>query len=129
MAKNGIELQGTDALLANLRMKLEEGAARVEKVALKAGGELVAEEMRLRVRLSGKNHKHIRDDIKVSGVRTQDGVKYVAVGPSKKTAWRAIFLENGTKKMAARPFAYPAFHEKKAEALKVMADELRKGLT
>lgn len=128
MAKGNLELLGIDDLLTGLRQKLEAGAARVEKKALQKGGELVAAEMRRRVRVSSRGRTHMRDDIKVSGVRTKDGIKYVAVGPGKETGWRAHFLEYGTKNMAARPFAYPSFHEKKGEALQAMADELRKGL-
>ncbi|MEJ8546628.1 HK97-gp10 family putative phage morphogenesis protein [Brevibacillus borstelensis] len=129
MAKSDVELLGIDELMTKLREKLEDGAARVEKNALAKGGELIAGEMRKRVRVSLKTHKHMRDDIKVSGVRTKNGIKFVAVGPGKETGWRAHFLEYGTKKMAAQPFIYPSFHEKKAEALEIMAQEMRKGLT
>ncbi|MGV3139443.1 HK97-gp10 family putative phage morphogenesis protein [Brevibacillus agri] len=123
-----IKLQGVDDLLVALRAKLQKGAARVEKNALKAAGEVMVEEMRKRVRVSNRTSRHIRDDIKVSGVRTKDGIKYVAVGPGKKTGWRSHFLEFGTKKMAAHPFVYPSFHEKRDEALQILADEMRKGL-
>lgn len=125
---NEIKLHGVDDLLAAVRAKLQQGAARVEKNALRSAGEVVAEEMRKRVRVSNRNSTHIRDDIKVSGVRTKDGIKYVAVGPGKETGWRSHFLEFGTRKMAARPFIYPSFHEKKDEAMQILADELKKGL-
>lgn len=129
MAK--IELQGVDEVLAAIRQRLEAGANRVENKGLRAAGEVIAKEMRNRVNVSSKSgagYVHMRDDIKVSGVRRREGVKYVLVGPGKETGWRAHFLEFGTKKMRARPFVEPAFHAKKSEAMQVMAEEFRKGL-
>jgi len=127
----GIKLEGIDEILTAIRVKLGKAADRVENRGLRMAGEVIAEEMRSRVNVSNKsgpNYTHIRDDIKVSGVRRQEGDKYVLVGPGKETGWRARFLEFGTVKMAARPFVEPAFHAKKSEAMQVMAEEFRKGL-
>jgi HK97 gp10 family phage protein len=125
---NSIEISGTDELLIALRNKLQAGADRVENQGMKAAGEHMAQAMRSKVNLSDINYKHLRDDIKVSRIVRKDGMKYVLIGPSRKTGWRGHFLEYGTSKMAARPFAHPAFKETKGEALMIMADELRKGL-
>ncbi|MBO9596371.1 MAG: HK97 gp10 family phage protein [Cohnella sp.] len=125
----GIELQGVEEWLEALRRKLGEASNRVENRGLSAAGEIMAAAMKDKAPVSEKtSDTHLRDDIKVSGVRRKDGIKYVLVGPGKKTAWRAHFPEFGTTKMTAKPFVYPAFHEKKDEALAAIADEFRRGL-
>ena len=126
-----IKIEGIPELLTAIRVKLGKAAERVENRGLRMAGEVIAEEMRSRVNVSNKSgpdYTHIRDDIKVSGVRRKEGDKHVLVGPGKETGWRARFLEFGTVKMAARPFIYPAFEAKKDEAMAVMAEEFRKGL-
>lgn len=125
---SGIELAGVDQMLSQLRQKLQMASARVENNALRAAGEPMAEAMRDRVNRSGRRHAHLKDNIRVSRVQRRDGTKYVLIGPTKKVGWRAHFLEFGTSKMSAQPFAEPSFHEKKGEALRVLADEMRKGL-
>ncbi|MCM3589629.1 HK97 gp10 family phage protein [Brevibacillus borstelensis] len=129
MARDGIELTGIDQLLNQLRRKLQNASARVENKALQAAGEPIAEAMREKVNRSRYMYAHhIKDNIRVSRVQRRDGVKYVLVGPTKKVGWRAHFLEFGTSKMSAQPFAEPAYHEKKSEALQTLAEELRRGL-
>ncbi|MFW5438745.1 HK97-gp10 family putative phage morphogenesis protein [Paenibacillus apiarius] len=125
---SGIDLQGIDQMLASLRQKVKKGADRLESQALRAAGEPMAEAMRGRVNVSDSRYTHMRDDIKVSRVIRRDGVKSVLIGPGRKTGWRAHFLEYGTSKMTAKPFAEPAFYETKNEAIQILADELRKGL-
>ncbi|WP_339273620.1 HK97-gp10 family putative phage morphogenesis protein [Paenibacillus sp. FSL W8-0426] len=115
-------------MLAAIRQKLGEGAQQLENKALREGGEIFAAAQRNSVAVSQIDHLHIRDDIKVSGVRSNDGDKFVAIGPGKKTGWRAHFLEFGTSKMPAKPFIYPSFHEQKARVAQFMASELRKAL-
>jgi len=124
----GIKLEGIDEILTAIRVKLGKAADRVENRGLRAAGEVIAEEMRSRVNVSTKRQTHIRDDIRVTGVRRREGAKYVLVGPGKETGWRAHFLEFGTKHMHARPFIYPAFHAKRRQAMQIMAEEFRKGL-
>jgi len=123
-----IKIEGIPELLTAIRVKLGKAAERVENRGLRAAGEVIAEEMRSRVNVSTKRHTHIRDDIRVTGVRRREGAKYVLVGPGKETGWRAHFLEFGTKHMHARPFIYPAFHAKRSQAMQIMAEEFRKGL-
>src|SRR5690606_16169574 len=123
-----IKIEGIDEILTAIRVKLGKAADRVENRGLRAAGEVIAEEMRSRVNVSTKQHTHIRDDIRVTGVRRREGTKYVLVGPGKETGWRAHFLEFGTKHMHARPFIYPAFHVKRSQAMQIMAEEFRKGL-
>lgn len=128
MAEGRIELQGINEMLQALRSKLGAGAARLENKALQAGGEIIAEAQRERVAVSDKASLHMRDDIKVSRVRRQDGVKFVLIGPGKETGWRAHFLEFGTKKAPAQPFIYPAFHEQKGAVEQHMIGEFKRGV-
>jgi len=149
-----IELQGVNQLLENLRTHLGAGAERVAHKALREAGEMIAEAQRSKVAVSDKNQLHIRDNIKVSVVKNEDGGKIVEIGAGKgdeETGWRVHFLEFGTgqrgqqspsppkpKKdvdyrqdwvgMAAQPFIYPAFHENKEAVKAYLADELRKGV-
>lgn len=128
MANRGIQLQGIDQLLNELRRRSESAAKRVESKALKAAGEAMADDMKRRAPYSSLDKIHLRDNIVVTNVRRKDGVKYVLVGPNKRVSWRAHFPEFGTTKMAATPYITPAFIAKRREALEVMAEELRKGL-
>ena len=126
---NRIDLNGINGFLAELRARGERAAVRVERDALKAAGEVVAQDMRSRAPRSGINRQyHLQDNITVSNVRRKDGVKYVLVGPNKKVSWRAHFPEFGTSNQPAEPYIEPAFRAKKAEALQTIADVLRRGL-
>ena len=125
---SGIELIGIDQMLADIRERLGNAAARLESKGLKVAGEIIAEEERRVVPVSDRSGPHVRDDIYVTKVIRKDGQKYVLVRTSKKTSWRLHWIEFGTSEQPARPFKEPAFHAKKREALQVMADEFRKGL-
>lgn len=46
----------------------------------------------------------------------------------EKDAYYWWFVENGTRKMAARPYLRPAFEAKKEEAVKVFAEVLKKAV-
>lgn len=53
----------------------------------------------------------------------------IQVGPSQQgPAFRAHFLEFGTKYMRAQPFMRPAFEASKDKLIRIMGDELKKGL-
>lgn len=125
---SGIELQGTDQMLTAIRHRLGNASARLESKALRSAAEVVAEEERTLVNISDSNFTHLRDDIYVSRVIRKGGQKYVLIRASKKTSWRMHFLEWGTSNMPAQPFKEPAFHAKKGQALRILADEFRKGL-
>lgn len=71
------------------------------------------------------------DNIKISGVKTKEGIKYVEVGPTrgdKSEFIYAKFLEFGMSKMTARPFMGPAAKESEGEVLETMKAQLRAGL-
>lgn len=124
---SGIELQGVDAFLADIRRRLGAASAKVESKALREAGELIAQEERSIVAVSDQG-PHIRDDIYVSRVARKDGMKYVLVRQSKKTSWRGHFLEFGTSKMDAQPYKDPAFRARRSQALQVLVDAFKGGL-
>lgn len=128
---SGAELQGVDQMLVSIRQKLQSGVQSLENQGLRAAGEILADAQRERVVVSDKTHGvHIRDDIKVSNVRRDglEGSRYVLVGATKKTSWRIHFVELGTKKVPARPFIYPSFHENKARIAQLFAAVQRRGM-
>lgn len=126
---SGVELQGVEQMLAATRRRIEAGIQRMENQGLKEGGEIFAEAQREKVPMSTIDHIHMRDDIKVSPVRRGDGVRFVTIGPGKKTAWRAHFSEFGTRKSPAQPFIYPSFHENKDRVTQLLANLQRKGMS
>lgn len=123
-----IELQGTGQLLEELRRRYANASSRIESKALRAAGEIIAEEEKTLINDSDRNSVHLREDIRVSRVVRKEGVKYVLVGSTKRTSWRGHLLEWGSSKMNARPYVEPAFHAKKRQALQALIDGLRKGL-
>lgn len=130
MANRGIELNGIDQLLQQLRQRGEQASKKVERQALRAAGHVMADDMAERANRSDSARQyHLQDNITVSGVRRKDGVKYVLVGPNKKVAWRAHFPEFGTSKMPATPYITPGFLAKRKESLLIIADVLREGLS
>lgn len=126
---SGVELQGVDEMLAAIRRKLASGVMQLENQGLREAGEIIAEAQREKVAVSNINHEHIKDDIRVSGVRREDGLRYVLVGASKKTAWRLHFLEFGTKKMPPQPFVFPSYQENKDRVSALLAGTFRKGVS
>ncbi|MCY9758705.1 hypothetical protein M5X00_31285 [Paenibacillus alvei] len=106
--------------LADIHEIEEDGSKGEEDFPKHAGGGTVA--------VSDRETQHIRDDIRVSGVRRVDGVKFVLIGQSKKTSWRSHLLEFGTKKTTAQPYIYPAFVEEKDTAKQYMIQEFQKGV-
>lgn len=99
----------------------------IERKAVRAGAEILAETIRKEVPVSDIDHLHIRDDI-VIAMKKQDGVTVAEVGPSKRTAWRARFLEFGTVKMAPNPFMSRSEKLSRDEVLQAIKRELQKGL-
>ena len=132
-----VTLEGTDELIAGLYKLGERIAKAAESRALKEGGEILRQEMHGRApvglkRLAGKRFVEtgkLRESITVSRVKSKDdGVRYVEVGPSKETAWRAKFIEYGTVKMRAKPFMAPAVEAKRKEVYAKIAEVLRNEL-
>lgn len=126
----GIELQGTDELIAEIRKKLGNASQRLENKALRKAGEPISEAMKSHVNVSDAEGTHLKEDIKVSSVRRDKfaGTRYVKIGAGKKTGWRGHFLEYGTGKQNPQPWASKGFEEGKNEAKQILGDEFRKGL-
>ena len=132
MAK--VELQGSEQMMAAIRQKLMSGVQRLENQGLRAAGEIIADAQRSIVvesDIERVHSVHIKDDIKVSGVRRDGemGERYILIGTSRKTSWRVHFVEYGTKKVAPRPFIYPAFHENKDRIAQLLAGALKRGMS
>jgi len=124
---NEISLEGVNELIAQLEA-MGKNVSKVENIALKAAAQPVAEDMRSLVHVSDISHKHIRDNIEISGVKKGDAGKYVTVGPGKETAWRAKFLEFGTKNMPAAPFVQPAGEKNADNVSRIIGEKLKEGL-
>ena len=97
---------------------------------MKKAGQEIVDEAKTTSAFHDRSGK-LRRGLKVSGVRSKKGHKYVFAGIQKgdnSEIFYGSFLEFGTSKMAARPFLGPAYESKKREAEKVIKEELRKGL-
>jgi HK97 gp10 family phage protein len=122
-----VEISGYEEILRRAK-ELGFKALQAEKRAVKRGGEIVADTMRKEVPVSDIDHLHIRDDIKISGVKMKGGTPSVEVGPGKETAWRAKFLEFGTIKMSPNPFISRSAKLSREQVKIAISSELRKGL-
>ncbi len=122
-----VELDGMDELFDKID-ELGRKGSRIQNAALKAAAQPIAKEMRDTVGVSSINEKHIRDDIQVSRVKTENGERYVRVGPGKNTNWRSKFLEFGTSKMNAKPFMAPAYENNKEKIKQIIKEALKAGL-
>ena len=67
--------------------------------------------------------RHLADEILVRTAHGPGGLPAVAVGPSRGTFYGG-HLEFGTMKMAARPFARPAFDQTSEAMLQTIARDL-----
>ena len=118
-----VELDGLEDLI-NAVQRLGNEGRKIENKALKEAGAVMQEAIQnVTLVRTGK----LKNSITVSGVRTQDGVKYVAVGPSKDVYW-GKFVEFGTVKMRAKPFMAPGYENGKEQATATIKEELRRGL-
>lgn len=125
-----LSLEGLEEILTRVQ-QLGDQASRIENKALKAGGAVVQKRASELAPRSRKAKRHMADNIKISGVKTKEGIKYVEVGPTRgdhSEFFYAKFLEFGTSKMTARPFMGPAAKESEGEVLETMKAQLRAGL-
>lgn len=122
-----IDMTGLQELVDKIEAMGKQGA-KVQNEALKKAAEPVAKDMASLVNVSTINELHIKNDIKVSNVKTQNGRKVILVGPGKKTNWRAKFLELGTSRMAAKPFMAPAYEKNKENIKAIIKQKLKEGL-
>lgn len=125
------ELTGTDELLANLE-RIGNNVEQTKKQALKEGADIIKQGMSQKCPRSTQQGRHLADNIIVSDMKTGiDGKPYVEVGPQKSSNdefFYGKFLEWGTVKMKAQPFAEPGFIEKRQAALDKIADVIRRAI-
>ncbi len=122
-----LEVNGMEEIQRRL-MQLGNDKKIVENKAVREGAQHLLEKMKEEVPVSNINHTHIRDDLKITGVKRASGVPVVEVGPGKKTAWRARFLEFGTVKMSPNPFISRSVKLSKEDVKAAIKSELRRGL-
>ena len=118
-----LELEGIENLIAEVE-KLGAKGSRIENKALREAGEVMKEAIKQEApRKTGT----LKESIEVSGVKTKDGVKHVAVGPGKE-GYYGKFLEFGTVKMKAKPFMAPGYEKSKERAMEEIEKNLKEGL-
>ncbi|GAA0313795.1 hypothetical protein GCM10008967_00350 [Bacillus carboniphilus] len=117
-----MELSGMSQLLSNLqqRFKITEELARE---ALHAGAEVLKVKMEELAPRSSFQGEHLADHIIITAIRNGT----LDVGPHKDFFY-AHFLEFGTSKMPAHPFAQPAFEACKEQVQMAMMNVIRRGL-
>lgn len=124
MADVRVELVGDRELVEKLRSLAGEVAGQVLAEAAAEGAAHVQEAAsRKTPRRTGKLRQNIgRELVLVSGERAE-----VDVGPLKE-AFYGIFLERGTRKMAARPFLRPALDENADAVKRAVGERVREAI-
>lgn len=120
MAGVSLDVTGLNHVIADLQEIPRRTNLEINE-ALREGAEVAKKAEISHVNRSDKDHTHLIDDITVGRISTVQGVKSIDIGPTKKTAWRARFLENGTSKMKPYPFVLPAGNESEQEITDIMA--------
>lgn len=123
-----IQLEGMDEI-RRLLNGLADKKAKAENKALRSGALVVKAAAAIRAPRSNSQKDHLADNIIVSNVRTQDGQKYILVGPQRgdnNKFFYGKFLEFGTSKQPARPFMGPAAAESTVQMVQAMADAVRR---
>jgi len=122
-----IDLQGMEELLNRLT-ELGKVGSKIGNKALLAAAEPILNEMVANAPvLSGKGITAL----KTSKVKTRGDTKHVLIGIEKGDISEVFYMkfhEFGTSKMPAKPFMQPAYESKKAEAIRVLKEEFRRGL-
>ncbi|HEX4381242.1 MAG TPA: HK97-gp10 family putative phage morphogenesis protein [Candidatus Acidoferrum sp.] len=134
-----VKISGLEELADALERKPLAAAKAVVRKCLRASARVFWQEMRQRVRRgwhvfeskgSGRSREfgfladHIGIKIRVRGDELGGTAQ---VGPVKKGYWE-LFLEFGTRKMAAIPFIRPAFESRKQDALDKYISTARESL-
>lgn len=131
-AKVTIKLTGAKDLERKLKALPHKLRRQILGSALVKAAEPVREEMSRRARRApgGPSHPaegHLADNIVTARPSiTLDGGS-VNVGPGRDHFW-GIFLEYGTLRMRAYPFARPAWESKGKVSLQILIKEIGKGL-
>lgn len=122
------ELTGITEMIAELERR-GNNVEQVKKRALIEGSTIIKDAMKRKCPRSTKQGQHLQDNIIVSDVKESvPGKPYVEIGPKKSdnnATFYGKFLEFGTVRMKARPFAEPGFIEKRQAALDKIAEIIR----
>lgn len=122
MSKVSVKMDGLQELQTKLRSYAQSEIEPIEKKALTEAGEYLRKEI--------QNSTPIRTGkLKAAIVKSEVIDGKIQIGPSQQgPAFRAHFIEFGTKFQSAQPFIRPAFFASKSRIEQIMADEIRKGL-
>ncbi|TKI02681.1 hypothetical protein FCN80_24220 [Martelella alba] len=130
-----VDVQG----LAELERQLVDlGTNKAVKVLRDAGKTALAPVMDDMQRHAGYDAKspgpHMRDSIKITSTNRINDTQWLTVvtlkvGPSKAHQMKALAQEFGTVKQVARPFIRPALDYHKSQVLRILAVEIRAGLS
>jgi HK97 gp10 family phage protein len=107
-----------------LGVAADRAAAKVAEDKLKAAAPYLPG---TRLHHGNKNYGHLRDNIKARKGRSKN-TNYIVFDVTTKDAFWGYFLEFGTSKMPARPWARPAVEAMKDELVQVQIDVLGKGI-
>lgn len=118
-----LEVEGIENLLNEID-KMGKVGEKIKKVALVKAGEKIKDAI-----ISEAPHRtgNLKKNIKVSKVKSKDGVDYVEVYPGKD-AFYAPFLEFGTTKMKADSFMSRGYETSKEDAERTIEEEIKKEL-
>lgn len=124
-----ISLEGVDAIIARLN-EINANVNKLTNKALQNAGIPVLEDAKATSSFSDKSGK-LRKGLKISGVKTKDGIKFILVGIDKadnSEIFYGKFIEFGTSKMPAKPFLAPAYLKNKKRIIDIIRDTLKEGL-
>jgi HK97 gp10 family phage protein len=125
------ELTGINELIEELERR-GNNVEQIKTQALMQGAEIIKESMKQKCPRSTQQGQHLADNIIVSDLKEDiPGKPFVEVGPKKSDNnefFYGKFLEWGTVKMRAQPFAEPGFIEKRQAALDKIAEKIREAL-
>ena len=131
------EMQGTKELVEVLKKLPADMQKRILMQAVRAGGQILRKEMIANVPAeSGRLRKSIAiERMKIR--RSNDDGAHIVVGISSKNddkenkRWPQVYgrmLEFGTSKMAARPWARPAFEKVREQIIQLWIKKLSEGI-
>lgn len=123
MAKFETKLKNMDVIRAKLKALPAKIARKILRRALREAGKTLQDEVirRAPVGLTG----NLADSIKVKDLRTEKGQVGAKVGVG---AYYARFVEDGTIKMSAKPFARPAFDSTREKLVEEVDKAIAAGL-
>lgn len=137
-----MQLEGMDSLLRKLE-DMGKAGTRIENKALKKAGEVINNEIKANAPTSSsprqprpkknlwRTGKHAKELLKVSGVKSKNGIKYVDVGLQKGDTSKAFYLklyEFGSSKTPETHFMGRAYESKKDEAKEIIKQEIKNAL-